>query len=140
MVELDMRWWGFWILAPVFLLTGLGLPFIVHPPTCQGQVVLHVFCGGLLLATVAFAAPKRCPWALRGVAGLVFLAFSAYLAEEAVGWCHGKPFGFDGRRSDHNLFNALRGWFFLGLPCLVVLLSPKRPPSPDVAPPEPPED
>src|SRR5262245_14908875 len=44
----QMNRWYFWVLGPVMLATGLGLPFIVHPPSWQGHVVLYVVCGTLV--------------------------------------------------------------------------------------------
>ena len=38
-----MNRWYFWVLAPVMLVTAVGLPFIVDPPTPSGRMVLDVF-------------------------------------------------------------------------------------------------
>ncbi len=118
-----MKHWYFWVLAPIMLLTGIGLPFIVEPPTWQGYVVLYVFCGTLIIATVGLAAPRRFGWALKTVAAVVLLAYVSYAVTEAVAWWHGKPFGFGSARGQTNLFNALRGLIVFGLPSLYLLLT-----------------
>jgi hypothetical protein len=117
-----MKRWYFWVLAPVMLATGIGLPFIIAPPTWQGQVVLYAFCCLLLLATLGLAVPSRFLWALRGAAALVLLAYLGYAATEAWAWWHGKPFGFGSSRGRSNLFNALRGLLVFGVPSLYLLL------------------
>jgi len=120
--EKTMNRWYFWVLAPVMLVTGLGLPLISEPPTWQGRVVLHLFCGTLVLATLGLARPRRFPWALRAVAGAILLAYVAYAVAEAIAWWHGKPFGFGARRSASNLHNALCGLVVFGFPSLLFLL------------------
>jgi hypothetical protein len=117
-----MNRWYFWVLAPVMLATGTGLPFIVDPPTWQGQVILYAFCAILLLATLGLAVPSRFLWALRTAAALVLLAYIGYAASEAWAWWHGKPFGFGSSRSRSNLFNALGGLLVFGVPSLYLLL------------------
>lgn len=104
------------------LTTGIGLPFIVDPPTWQGSLVLYGFCGTLILATLGLASPGRFGWALKAVAAAVLLAYLAYAATEAVAWWHGKPFGLGSSRARSNLFNALRGLVVFGLPSLYLLL------------------
>ena len=117
-----MNRWYFWLLAPVMLATGLGLPFITEPPTWQGRVVLYVLCGTLVLATLGLARPRRFRWALRAVAGAILLAYVVYAASEALAWWQGKPFGLGARQAESNLRNALRGLMVFGLPSLYFLL------------------
>ena len=117
-----MRRWYFWVLAPIMLATAFGLSFIVEPPSWQGYVVLYVFCGTLILATVGLGAPRRFGWALRGVGATVLFAYVAYAVTEAVAWWNGKPFGFGSQRAQTNLFNAMRGLFVFGIPALYMVL------------------
>jgi hypothetical protein len=118
-----MNRWYFWVLAPVMLTTGLGLPFIVDPPTWQGHLVLYVLCGTLIVATFGLASPRRFGWAIRAVAAVVLLAYAAYAATETVAWWHGKPFGLASLPAQSNLFNALRGLVVFGLPSMYLLLT-----------------
>jgi hypothetical protein len=117
-----MNRWYFWVLAPVMLATGLGLPFIVQPPSWQAYVVLYIFCGTLVLATLGLADPRRFRWAISAVAGAIVLAYIAYVAYEALAWSRGKPFGFGSNRSASNLLTALSGLAVFGLPALYFLL------------------
>ena len=117
-----MKRWYFWVLAPVMLTTGLGLPFIAEPPTWQGRVVLYLVCGALVLATLGLARPRRFRWALRAVAGAILLVCVAYAASEAIAWWQGKPFGLGARQAESSLCNALCGLVVFGLPSLYFFL------------------
>jgi len=117
-----MNRWFFWVLAPLMLATGLGLPLIAEPPTWQGRVVLYLVCGALVLATLGLARPGRFWWALRAVAGVILLAYVAYAASEAIAWWQGKPFGLGARQAESNLNNAIWGLVTFGLPSLYFLL------------------
>lgn len=116
-----MRRWYFWVLAPIMLATGVGLPFIVKPPTPLGYVVVYVFCGALILATLGLASPGRFRWALKGVALVILLAYIGYAVSEAIAWSHGKPF-FNERPGDTSLYLALRGLMVFGIPAAYFLL------------------
>jgi hypothetical protein len=117
-----MNRWYFWVLAPVILATGLGLPFLAEPPTWQGRVVLYLVCGAMVLATLGLAKPRRFRWALRAVAGTILLVCVMYAASEALAWWQGKPFGLGAQRAESNLHNALWGLVGFGLPSLYFLL------------------
>jgi hypothetical protein len=112
-----MNRWYFWVLAPIMLVTAIGLPFIV-----DGGVVVYVLSVSLLLATLGLAAPRRFRWPLKGVAIAVLLGYTAYAGTEAVEWWHGKPFGLGSPRGRTNLFNALRGLLVFGVPSILFLL------------------
>jgi len=107
------------------LATGLGLPFIVEPPTWQGQLVLYGLSATLILATLGLANARRFRWALKWVAGAILCAYSAYLVSESWQWWNGKPFGFASSQARSNLFNALKGFVVFGIPSIVFLLTGK---------------
>jgi hypothetical protein len=113
--------WYFWVLAPIFLATALGLPLIVDPPTTVGVVVLYLFSAMLLIATLGLARPQRFHWALKFVAGMILFAYSAYAVGELIQWWNGKPFGWTAARSQANLRNALTGLVVYGGPSLYFL-------------------
>jgi hypothetical protein len=117
-----MNRWFFWVLAPVMLATGFGLPLITNPSTVPGKIVLYLFSGTLLLAMLGLANPRRFQWALRMVAAAILLAYVAYAATEAVAWWHGKSFGLVAARSEPNFRNALWGLLVFGLPSLYFIL------------------
>jgi hypothetical protein len=117
-----MNRWYFWVLAPVMLATGLGLPFLAEPPTWQGRVVLYLVCGALVFATLGLARPRRFRWALRAVAAAILLTSVAYVANEAIAWWQGKPFGLGARGPECNLYNALCSLAAFGLPSLRFIL------------------
>ena len=120
-----MNRWFFWVLAPIMLATGLGLPFIVEPPTWQGQLVLYGLCATLILASLGLADGRRFRWALKWVAGAILCAYSLYLVSEAWQWWNGKPFGFGSSRARRNLFNAIRGFIVFGIPSIIFLVTGK---------------
>jgi hypothetical protein len=84
-------------------------------------VVLYVFCGTLVFATLGLARPSRFQWTLRAVAGVIALAYAAYATSEAVAWWHGKPFGPTASKASSNLRNALWGFVVFGVPSLFFL-------------------
>jgi hypothetical protein len=117
-----MNRWYFWVLAPIFLTTALGMPLIVEPPTTAGWVVLYVFSATLIFATLGLAAPRRFAWSLRLVAAAVLAAYLAYATSEITQWWNGQPAGLQSGQSDANLLNALKGLIVFGLPSLYFLL------------------
>ena len=112
-----MKRWYFWVLAPIMLATGFGLPFIVEPPTRAGYIVVYAFSGGLILATIGLANPRRFKPALKVVATLILMAYVGYAGSEAIDWAAGKPFYGDGVGGT-SLYLALRGLMVFGLPSL----------------------
>jgi hypothetical protein len=81
-----------------------------------GSVISCLLVVGCLAMIVAMLIPNA-TWSIRVVTGLVFAAYSAYVAHE---WL----FDFDGdigigsRRSEANPNNALAGFIVIGLPSL----------------------
>jgi hypothetical protein len=127
-----MNHWFFWVLAPVMLATGLGLPFLAEPPTWQGRVILFFVCGALVLATLGLARPRRFRWALRAVAGAIFLICVMYAVSEAIVWWQGKPFGLETQQAESNLYNALSALAAFGLPSIYFILRGRSGKSVDV--------
>jgi hypothetical protein len=121
-----MNRWYFWVLAPIMLATAIGLPFITHPPTPMGTVVLYLLCGTLLAATLGLARPKRFQWALKLVAAAILLGYSSIVADELVEWWRGKPL------SETNLSNAVTALFFYGVPCVYFIFKGRTNTSVDV--------
>ena len=115
-----MRRWYFWVLAPIMLATGVGLPFIVEPPTRQGHIALYVMSGALILATIGLASPKRFKPALKVVAAAILMGYLAYTGSEAIDWARGKP--FFGDASGTSLYLALRGLVVFGLPSIYFIV------------------
>ena len=114
-----MRRWYFWVLAPVMLVSAIGLPFLDNSPTWRGHALTYILSGALLLAGLGFASPRRFNWAFRAVAGLIFLTFLAYVIDEGFAWWRGKPFVL---LEAGNLFHALCVFVVFGIPCLFFLL------------------
>jgi hypothetical protein len=112
-----MSRWYFWVLAPIMLAAGLGLPFIVQPPTRQGYVVLYAFSGALFLATTGLSNPMRFGWALKVVGAAILLAYLGYAESEALAWVRGKPF-FGDLPKGTSFYSALRGLVVFGLPAI----------------------
>lgn len=118
-----MRRWYFWVLAPVMLVSAAIVGFLTEPPTMLGRVVAYAFAVGLVLATLGLADTRRFGWALRCVAGMIFLTTLSYVGSESWAFAHGKPFGFWGRRSSTNLFNALMAFAIFGIPAIRFVLA-----------------
>jgi len=104
-----------WALSPFVLLFAVVMPLMVDEWTLgralvTGGMELMCFC---LLA--GFWLPARIGfWAFRILAGMVALAYAAYLVDQ---FCFSnKPFAVTGRRSDATPFNALLGFLIIGLP------------------------
>ena len=72
-----MNRWYFWVLAPVFVVTAIGMSLLVDWPAMKGNpgayVGMFVFSGTFLLATLGLASPRRFGWALKVVGGVVVL-------------------------------------------------------------------
>ena len=111
-----MKHWYFWVLAPIMLVTALGLPVIVSPPTETGRAVMWLFSLCLLAATLGLANPLKFSWAFSFVALTVLIAAGGYLTSEMYAWWSGKPFFGDGRKSGTSLLNALMFLVVFGLP------------------------
>ena len=118
-----MRHWYFWVLAPVMLGSAAIVAFLTEPPTILGRVVAYAFSITLVLATLGLADARRFGWALRCVAGMIFLATLGYVGSESWAFAHGKAFGFGGRRSSTNLLNALMAFAVFGIPAIRYVLS-----------------
>jgi hypothetical protein len=107
-----------WALSPFVVLFAVLMPLCIDEWTF-GRVVLmtgmELMCFCLL---AGFWLPPRIGFfAFRVLAGLVFLAYAAYLVDEFV--FSKKPFTVTGRRSDASPFNALLGFILIGGPSLM---------------------
>ncbi len=101
-----MKPWPPWVVAAIAFM-GLSLPFIVDPPTKQGQALLYSMSGALLLAALGLSNPVRFKWALKLVGALFVVAYSALFASETVAWWNGKPF-FGDEKSGTSLASAMK--------------------------------
>ena len=106
-----------WTLTPFVFLFAVLMPFLIPswtPAAVAVTVGIEIMCLALL---AGFWLPARIRhWALRVLAGLVFLAYFAYLI-------HGfffseAPFKLVEARSNASPRNALLGFALIGLPCL----------------------
>ncbi len=106
----------FWCLAPVLLISGVGLPFLLGDWTPQKVIVTAAWTACSLLAIPALYDSKRFWWAARSVTGLIVLAYAAYVIHEFS--FTDDEFGLTGPRSESSPRNAILGFFVIGLPCL----------------------
>jgi hypothetical protein len=104
----------FWALSPFLLLFVVVMPLMVDSWSPKSNPLVFGLDVCALLLILALYDPKRFWWAGRGVTGIVFVAFLAYLADEVHS---GKPLRI-GFRSEGTPLNALLGLIFIGLPCL----------------------
>lgn len=110
----------FWTLAPAVALFMVLTPLLVtewHAGTVALVAVLWVAGPCFILG---LWNPRRFRWALRLVAGAVFLAYAAYLVSVLVeDGCTG---GLPASRSESNALNALFGLVLIGGPALTYAL------------------
>ncbi|MEI6077796.1 MAG: hypothetical protein WCS94_19595 [Verrucomicrobiota bacterium] len=106
-----------WTLSTCILIFAVVLPLLVEswtPARLFFMTGVELMCLTLL---AGFWLPSRYGhWAFRGLAGLVFLAYAAYLVYEF--FFTDKPFRIAWRRSEDSPFNALLGFIIVGLPSL----------------------
>jgi hypothetical protein len=82
-----------------------------------GQVAFTAIALGLLVATIA---PSRGAWGIRVVTFTIFAAYLSYLLYEF--WFSGQQLSISPRRSQATPFNAILGFLFFGVPCLIYTL------------------
>src|SRR5262245_46522989 len=106
-----------WTLSPFVLLFALVVPLLLDTwtPIRVGIVVgMELMCLALL---AGFWLPARIGhWAFRGLTGVVFLGYSAYLLHQL--FVADKPFRMFGSRGEASPRNALLGFILIGLPSL----------------------
>src|SRR5258708_39755043 len=125
-----------WALSPFVLLFAVVVPLVIDEWTL-GRVVLIVFVELMCVSLLAgFWLPPRIGfWAFRFLAGMVALAYAAYLVDEF--FFDNRPFTVTGRRGDASPFNALLGFLVIGVPSLLFAvlgrfsLRPPQEPGPD---------
>jgi hypothetical protein len=107
-----------WTLSPFVLLFAFTMPMLINGWTFGRMVLIggmELMCACLL---AGFWLPPRIGfWGFRVLAGLVFVAYAAYLIDEFL--FSQKPSNGIGRRSDASPFNALLGLLVIGVPCLL---------------------
>jgi hypothetical protein len=107
-----------WSLSPLVLLFAILMPLVIEEWTLPRIIVM----AGIELACLALLAGFWLParighWAFRGLAGLVFVAYAAYLIHEFL--FTDKPFKILQSRGEASPRNALLGFVIIGLPCLM---------------------
>ena len=95
-------------------------------------VGMELMCAALL---AGFWLPARIGhWAFRGLAGLIFLTYAAYVVYEL--FFTNTPFKISGRHSAASPFNALLGFLLIGLPGLwysaLGRFTLRQPPEPEI--------
>jgi len=105
-----------WTLSPFVLIFAIFMPLLIDgwtPLRVVLAVGMELMCAALL---AGFWLPARIGhWAFRGLAGLIFLAYAAYVVYELF---FNTPSIISGRRSEPSPFNALLGFLLIGLPSL----------------------
>lgn len=107
-----------WALSPFVLLFAVLMPLLIEEWTL-GRAVLMVGMELMCFCLLAgFWLPPRVGfWAFRFLAGMVAVAYAAYLVHEF--FFTDKSFTVSGRRSDASPFSALLGFLFIGVPSLL---------------------
>lgn len=106
----------FWAIAPILLISGLTLPFLLGDWNPTKIIVCATWCACSLLAIPALYDARKFWWAARSVTGLIVLAYGWYIVDEFFFSDH--DFGLIGPTSDSSPRNAIWGFLVIGLPCL----------------------
>lgn len=106
----------FWALAPLLLISGITTPFLLDDWNPTKIIVTAAWCVCSLLAIPAIYDARSFWWAARGVTGIIFLAYLAYVVDEF--FLDDGDDTFTGARSETNPLNAVLGLAIIGLPCL----------------------
>jgi uncharacterized membrane protein len=112
-----------WTLVPVLVGFAVILPLDMEWTPLRAVVVATLSSLALLYAA-ALVWPRRCAWAARAAAAIVFLAYVAYFVDEWV--VEGQPLRAPRRRSESSPGNALLGLIVIGLPALLFALRRRR--------------
>ena len=113
-----------WTLVPVLVAFAVILPLDMEWTPVRAVVVGTLSALALLYAA-ALLWPRRCAWAGRAAAAIVFLAFVAYFVDEWI--VQDEPLRVPRRGSESSPGNALIGSIVIGLPALLFALRRRRP-------------
>lgn len=106
-----------WTLSPLVLIFAIFMPLLIDgwtPLRVVLAVGMELMCAALL---AGFWLPAGIGhWAFRILAGLIFLAYAAYVVYEL--FFTNTSFMISGRCSAASPFNALLGFLLIGLPSL----------------------
>jgi hypothetical protein len=107
-----------WTLSPFILLFVVFMPLCIDEWTVTRvllMVGMELMCVSLL---AGFWLPSRIGyWAFRFLAGMVALAYAAYLIDEF--FFSNKPMTITGSRGEASPFSALLGFLVIGVPSLL---------------------
>ena len=120
------RWWGFWAIAPLLILTCLSMTLVAYDREGQTGLgrALVILCdvAGVLLVLGLWDA-RRFFWCFRLIGLLVFLAYGWYIYDEVL--TSDKPFfGKTHQRGEASPINSLLGFAFIGIPALLFAVKP----------------
>lgn len=125
-----------WALSPFILLFVIFMPLCIDEWTATRVLLIvgmELMCVSLL---AGFWLPARIGfWAFRFLAGMVALAYAAYLIDEF--FFSKKPMSVTGSRGEASPLNALLGFVVIGVPSLLYAvlgrftLRPPPEPGPD---------
>jgi hypothetical protein len=107
----------FWALAPVLLLCGAGLPFLVEWWSAWRVLFVTLVEALLISFVLGLYDPVRFRWATRCVTGAVFCVYLAYAFDKVFLNGEGAG-GVFGGRAEASPQNAVAGFIAIGLPCL----------------------
>jgi hypothetical protein len=125
-----------WTVSPLVLLFAVLMPLLIE----EWNPVRIIIMAGLELACLALLAgfwlPARVAhWAFRGLAGLVFVGYAAYLIHEFL--FTDNEFKLVQSRGQASPRNALLGFIIIGLPSLMYAVLGRftlKPPEPEPEP------
>jgi hypothetical protein len=105
----------FWVLAPILVLCGVGLPLMLTDWTPTKAATAVVWSSACFLAIPALYDAKRFWWAARLLTFIIFASYAGYLVHE---WLFTDKPLVPTRRSESSPWNSALGFVVIGLPSL----------------------
>jgi len=111
-----------WVLTPLMVAFTFFMFIFFNSdewttPRIVGQIAFSLMALGMLVTTIA---PKHGWWGIRLVAFVIFAGYFSYLINQFV--IQDQSFDPTVARSSASPFNALLGFLFFGIPCLMYSL------------------
>lgn len=123
---LRKRWWGFFVISPLFLLFALPIALIsidnLKTDNWVGAIMGFTIAGVCLLVSVGLYAPYTFFYAFKLVGLVVFLGYVAYAID-----CLQAGIIFASTRAEPAFINAITGLFYWGIPGWLLFAKLNRP-------------
>ncbi len=120
------RWWGFWVLAPVILLSCVSMTLVAFDregQTTLGRTLIIAIDVVAALLLLGLWDARRFYWCFRLIGLMVFLSYAWYIYDEFAHTDH-PFFGKPGDHTEQSPINSLLGFAIIGIPALIFAVRP----------------